>query len=47
LTGELAPGAQAAGVYVFRVSTAGRNPITIFVSNSDSAEVVSFVGDAA
>jgi hypothetical protein len=47
LTGELAPGAQAAGVYVFRVSTAGRNPITILVSNSDSAEVVSFVGDAA
>ena len=47
VSGELGPGAQADGVYVFRVSTAGRNPITILVSNSDSAEVVSFVGAAA
>jgi len=47
LTGELAPGGQATGTYVFRVPTTGRNPITILVSNSDSAEVVSFVGDAA
>ena len=47
LTGELAPADQATGTYVFRVPTTGRNPITILVSNSDSAEVVSFVGDAA
>ncbi|MGS0685682.1 DUF4352 domain-containing protein [Nakamurella sp. GG22] len=46
LTGELAPGATAQGVYVFGVPESARKPVTILVSNTMAAKVVSFVGDA-
>ncbi len=46
LTGELAAGSNAEGVYVFRVPEDARKPVTILVSNTMAAKVVSFVGDA-
>ena len=45
-TGSLAPGKSAQGIYVLSVPTANRNPITVSVSYSTSANVLLFVGSA-
>jgi len=47
LSGPLAAGARAQGVYVFTVAESLRDPVTVLVGYSTAAEVVSFVGNVA
>jgi hypothetical protein len=46
VSGKLASGATASGVYVFSLPRSHLNPVTISVSYTTEAPVVLFVGDA-
>jgi hypothetical protein len=47
LSGSVAPGKKARGVYVFTVPASNRRPLTIFVSVRPGKPVVSFKGSIA
>ena len=43
-SGQIAPGATATGVYVFRVPTTHRNPVLITVSYTAGGAIAQFAG---